>query len=156
LLSTGLQTRSSGRADVGFSDASERLGGTAWPPFVLVTGLLLIGLTAHRDGLFERPGSSFRASRTPRRCWRLVCCWWRSSLRCSIWTPPWCSHTVLVHAARGRGIEEEAFLYGTVYMANASSLYLPGSNLTNLLVLPTSDLRGTFACGCWRSRSPPR
>ena len=28
----------------------------AWPPFVLVSGLLLIGLIAHRDGLFEQTG----------------------------------------------------------------------------------------------------
>jgi len=28
----------------------------AWPPFVLVTGLLLVGLAAHTDGLFERAG----------------------------------------------------------------------------------------------------
>jgi arsenical pump membrane protein len=41
---------------------------------------------------------------------------------------------------------EEAFLYGTVYMANASSLYLPGSNLTNLLVLAHQSISGgTFA-----------
>ena len=53
---------------------------------------------------------------------------------------------VLVHAARGRGIEEEAFLYGAVYMANASSLYLLGSNLTNLLVLDHQPISGsTFA-----------
>jgi arsenical pump membrane protein len=53
---------------------------------------------------------------------------------------------VLVYAARGRGVDEEAFLYGTVYMANASSLYLPGSNLTNLLVLDHQPISGgTFA-----------
>jgi hypothetical protein len=34
----------------------------AWPPFVLVSGLLLIGVVANRDGLFE-PGGSCRASR---------------------------------------------------------------------------------------------
>jgi arsenical pump membrane protein len=28
----------------------------AWPPFVLVSGLLLIGLVANRDGLFEQTG----------------------------------------------------------------------------------------------------
>ncbi|HEX4116777.1 MAG TPA: hypothetical protein VHY18_12985 [Solirubrobacteraceae bacterium] len=28
----------------------------AWPPFVLVSGLLLIGLVANRDGLFEQAG----------------------------------------------------------------------------------------------------
>ena len=41
---------------------------------------------------------------------------------------------------------EEAFLYGAVYMANASSLYLLGSNLTNLLVLGHQPISGaTFA-----------
>lgn len=49
---------------------------------------------------------------------------------------------VLVHAARARGVEEEAFLYGTMYMANASSLYLLGSNLTNLLVLGGRPISG--------------
>src|SRR5262249_34762254 len=42
---------------------------------------------------------------------------------------------VLVHAARRRGVDELPFLYGSVFMANSASLLLPGSNLTNLLVL---------------------
>jgi arsenical pump membrane protein len=42
---------------------------------------------------------------------------------------------VLVFAARRRRVAVEPFLYGCVFMANASSLFLPGSNLTNLLVL---------------------
>jgi arsenical pump membrane protein len=41
---------------------------------------------------------------------------------------------VLVFAARRRRVGVEPFLYGCVFMANASSLFLPGSNLTNLLV----------------------
>src|ERR1700742_3833085 len=41
---------------------------------------------------------------------------------------------VLVFAARRRRVSIEPFLYGCVFMANASSLFLPGSNLTNLLV----------------------
>jgi arsenical pump membrane protein len=49
---------------------------------------------------------------------------------------------VLVHAARARGIDEEAFLYAAVYMANASSLYLVGSNLTNLLVIDHQVISG--------------
>jgi arsenical pump membrane protein len=52
----------------------------------------------------------------------------------------------VVHAARQRGVDEEPFLFSAVFMANASSLFLPGSNLTNLLVLdrhPTSG--GAFA-----------
>ncbi|MBS1884108.1 MAG: hypothetical protein JSS97_14260 [Actinobacteria bacterium] len=42
---------------------------------------------------------------------------------------------VLIFAARRRRVAVEPFLYGCVFMANASSLFLPGSNLTNLLVL---------------------
>ncbi len=57
---------------------------------------------------------------------------------------------VLVLAARARGVDEEPFLYAAVYLANASSLYLPGSNLTNLLVLPRDPLPGgTFAARLW-------
>jgi arsenical pump membrane protein len=116
----------------------------AWPAFVLVTGLLLIGLVAQSDGLFERAGSflqGFGGSSVA----LLV----SSLLLMAVVTAVLNLDTavvfltpVLVHAARGRGIEEEAFLYGAIYMANASSLYLPGSNLTNLLVLAHQPLAG--------------
>jgi len=46
---------------------------------------------------------------------------------------------VLVFAARRRRVAVEPFLYGCVFMANASSLFLPGSNLTNLLVLDAGN-----------------
>lgn len=53
---------------------------------------------------------------------------------------------VLLHAARRRGAPEEPFLYGAVVMANSASLLLPGSNLTNLIVLADGHVRGsTFA-----------
>jgi arsenical pump membrane protein len=42
---------------------------------------------------------------------------------------------VLVHAARQRDCDERPFLYGALFMANGASLLLPGSNLTNLIVL---------------------
>jgi arsenical pump membrane protein len=42
---------------------------------------------------------------------------------------------MLINAARRRALDERPFLYGSVFMANAASLLLPGSNLTNLLVL---------------------
>lgn len=48
---------------------------------------------------------------------------------------------VLIHAARERGVRENAFLYGAIFMANGASLLLPGSNLTNILVLTTSPVR---------------
>jgi arsenical pump membrane protein len=49
---------------------------------------------------------------------------------------------VLVHIARRRGLDEGPFLYGTVLMSNAASLLLPGSNLTNLLVLSPEPVSG--------------
>jgi arsenical pump membrane protein len=53
---------------------------------------------------------------------------------------------VLVHAARTRGLDERPFLYGSVFMANSASLLLPGSNLTNLLVLRSDPENGlTYA-----------
>lgn len=57
---------------------------------------------------------------------------------------------VLLHAARRRGISEAPFLYGAVFMANSASLLLPGSNLTNLIVLAREPVSGTtFAARFW-------
>jgi arsenical pump membrane protein len=42
---------------------------------------------------------------------------------------------VLLHLARARRSNELPYLYGAVFMSNAASLFLPGSNLTNLIVL---------------------
>ena len=49
---------------------------------------------------------------------------------------------VLLHGARRRGLDEEPFLYGAVFMANSASLLLPGSNLTNLIVLAHEHVPG--------------
>lgn len=119
-----------------------------WPAFVLVTGLLLIGLVASRDGLFEHAGAALQ--RLPggsaplfAACLALVAA---VTAILNLDTAAVFLTPVLLHAARGRGVREEAFLYGSVFMANASSLYLPGSNLTNLLVLAHQPISGaTFA-----------
>ena len=115
-----------------------------WPAFVLVTGLLLIGLVASRDGLFEHAGAALQ--RLPggsaplfAACLALVAV---VTAILNLDTAAVFLTPVLVHAARGRGVREEAFLYGSVFMANASSLYLPGSNLTNLLVLAHQPVSG--------------
>jgi arsenical pump membrane protein len=116
----------------------------AWPPFLLVTGLLLIGMTAHRDGVFEQAGNFLSGLAGPPGV-LLAACLLLVALVTAILnldTAVVFLTPVLVHAARGRGIDEEGFLYGTVYMANASSLYLPGSNLTNLLVLAHQPISG--------------
>jgi arsenical pump membrane protein len=84
----------------------------AWPPFVLVTGLLLIGLIAHRDGLFERAGQLLQgvAGGPPvlfGACLLLVAI---VTAVLNLDTAVVFLTPVLVHAARGRGIDDEAFL----------------------------------------------
>jgi arsenical pump membrane protein len=49
---------------------------------------------------------------------------------------------VLVYAARSRGQGEAALLVGCLLVSNAGSLLLPGSNLTNLIVLGHLHLSG--------------
>jgi arsenical pump membrane protein len=57
---------------------------------------------------------------------------------------------VVLHLARGRGVDETPFLYGVVFMSNAASLFLPGSNLTNLIVLHDEHVAGaTFFLRMW-------
>ena len=115
-----------------------------WPPFVLVTGLLLIGVVAQADGLFAAVGG--RIARTRLRSVPLllsllglvaiVTAVLNLDTAVVFLTP------VLVHAARSRGVDEKPFLYGSVFMANAGSTLLPGSNLTNLLVLAHDPIHG--------------
>jgi arsenical pump membrane protein len=115
----------------------------AWPPFVLVAGLLLIGAVAAADGLFEALGARLARTRLGARRLLLallglvaiVTALLNLDTSVVFLTP------VLVHAARRRRLDESPFVYGSVFMANSASLLLPGSNLTNLLVLradPTS------------------
>jgi arsenical pump membrane protein len=120
----------------------------AWPPFVLVSGLILIGLVAHADGLFEWAGSLLGRLPGPPvvllggaiALVAVVTATLNLDTAVVFLTP------VLVLAARARGADELPFLYAAVYLANASSLYLPGSNLTNLLVLAGDPVPGgTFA-----------
>src|ERR671935_956795 len=109
----------------------------AWPPFVLVAGLLLIGAVAAHDGLFEALGARVARARLGGYSLLLallalvavVTAVLNLDTSVVFLTP------VLVHAARRRALDERPFLYGSVFMANAPSLLLPGSNLTNLLVL---------------------
>jgi arsenical pump membrane protein len=113
----------------------------SWPPFVLIAGLLLIGLLANRDGLFAWGGA--RLQRLPGGAVALLAA---ALLLDAVVTAVLNLDTavvfltpVLVFAARRRRVAVEPFLYGCVFMANASSLFLPGSNLTNLLVLGAHD-----------------
>lgn len=109
----------------------------AWSPFVLVAGLLLVGGVAADDGLFEALGA--RLARTRLGGYTLLLALLALvdvvSALLNLDTSVVFLTPVLVHAARQRRLDERPFLYGAVFMANAASLLLPGSNLTNLLVL---------------------
>ncbi|MBJ7596164.1 MAG: hypothetical protein JF886_15140 [Candidatus Dormibacteraeota bacterium] len=116
-----------------------------WPPFVLVTGLLLIGVVANEDGLFLRaagllarlPGGSLPLYVVAMLLVAVVTVFLNLDTSVAFLTP------VLVHLARRRGAGELRFLYGCVFMSNAASLLLPGSNLTNLLILSTEHVSGS-------------
>jgi arsenical pump membrane protein len=108
-----------------------------WPPFVLVAGLLLIGAVAAADDLFEAIGARIahlRIGAVPLLL-ALLAVDAVVTVVLNLDTAVVFLTPVLLHAARRRGLSEAPFLYGCVFMANASSTLLPGSNLTNLLVL---------------------
>lgn len=108
-----------------------------WPPFVLVTGLLTLGLVARDDGLFDAAGSLLaRGARGAGSLFvgaavliALVTAVLNLDTAVAFLTP------VVVVAARRRGTDDAPFLYLAVFLANGASLVLPGSNLTNLIVL---------------------
>jgi arsenical pump membrane protein len=120
----------------------------AWPAFVLVAGLLLIGAAAAREGIFAAAGAL--ASRAPGGALVLVVALLLLDAAVTavlnldtavVFLTP-----VLLHAARHRGVPDGPFLYGAVFMANSASILLPGSNLTNLIVLRHEHVTGsTFA-----------
>ncbi len=119
-----------------------------WPAFALVAGLLLIGSVAASDGVFEAMG--IRLARLPGDGVVLLCALLTVvvvvTVVLNLDTSVVFLTPILLHAARSRGVDERAFLYGTVLMSNSASLLLPGSNLTNLLVLGDDHVSGlTFA-----------
>src|SRR5213596_3539652 len=118
--------------------------GRAWPPFVLVTGLLLIGAVAAADGVFEALGARLARTRLGARGLLLALLGLVAIVTAvlNLDTSVVFLTPVLVHAARGRGLDERPFLYGSVFMSNSASLLLPGSNLTNLLVLRHDPISG--------------
>jgi arsenical pump membrane protein len=137
--SIGVVTALSTDAGAARSAASQ-----VWPPFVLVAGLLLVGLVAEEDGLFRAAGYRLaRLSADGRIVFvggvvLVVVVTAVLNLDTSVvfLTP------VLVHAARSRGQAEGPLLYGSLLLANAGSLPLPGSNLTNLIVTGHGHVSG--------------
>ena len=121
-----------------------------WPPFVLVAGLLLVGILADADGLFLALGS--RASSLPGGglvlFLMLLLLVAATTALLNLDTAVVFLTPILLQAARERGLEELPFLYGSVFMVNAGSLFLPGANLTNLLVLSGQHVPGSIFA--WR------
>ena len=123
-----------------------------WSPFVLVSGLLLIGLVADGDGLFAATGNTLA-----RLSSNGVVLFLGATVIISIVTALLNLDTsvafltpVLVYAARSRGSAEAPLLYGCLLLSNAGSLFLPGSNLTNLIVLGHLRLTGAqFFAHAW-------
>ena len=125
-------------------DAARAAAAQDWPPFVLVSGLLLVGLVAEEDGLFAVAGAGF--ARLAPNGFLLyggavvlvaaVTTVLNLDTSVAFLTP------VLVYTARQRGQGEVALLYACLLLSNAGSLLLPGSNLTNLIVLGHLHLSG--------------
>jgi len=110
--------------------------------------LLLIGDAAARDGVFAAAGARLERIRVGGAA-LLACCLGLVAVTTALLnldTAAVFLTPVLLHAGRRRGLSEAPFLYGSIMVVNASSLFLPGSNLTNLLVLEREEVPGaTFA-----------
>jgi arsenical pump membrane protein len=113
---------------------------------MLVTGLLLIGAVAAADGLFEALGARLAQARLGSRGLLLALLGLVAVVTAvlNLDTAVVFLTPLLLHTARRRRLDERPFLYGSVFLANAASLLLPGSNLTNLLVL-RSESQGAAA-----------
>jgi len=139
-------------AAVLYPSATRSAASQDWPPFVLVAGLLLIGLVAGDDGLFAYAGHRL-ARMAPNGALLFagavvvvgaVTAVLNLDTSVAFLTP------VLVYTARSRGEGEAPLLYGCLLLSNASSLFLPGSNLTNLIVIGHLHLTGgQFLAHTW-------
>lgn len=117
----------------------------AWPAFALVGGLLLVGGAAARDGVFATAGAFLARAPVggPLLLVNLLGLEAVVAALLNLDTAVVFMTPVLLQVARQRGLAEDPFLYGAVLMANSGSLLLPGSNLTNLIVLSRDPMSGT-------------
>ncbi len=119
--------------------------GATWSPFVLVAGLLLIGNVASGEGLFRVvgswcarvPGGGIGPFVVTMVAVAAVTAVLNLDTSVVFMTP------VALNAARAKGTDETAFLYGTIFMSNSASLLLVGSNLTNLLIFAHRSVVGS-------------
>ncbi len=125
-------------------DGARSSAAQVWSPFVLVTGLLLVGLVADDDGLFAAIGYRL-AILAPND----IALFGGAAIAIAVVTALLNLDTsvvfltpVLVHAASSRSQRETSLLIACLLLSNAGSLLLPGSNLTNLIVLGHLHLSG--------------
>ncbi len=133
----------------------------AWPAFVLVAGLLLVGLVAAEDGLFAAAGAALR-----RACPNSLLLFCGMAALIMVVSAVLNLDTAVAFltpvavSAGGRstdpshdaglveGLEEgrpnvgAALLPACILLSNAGSLLLPGSNLTNLIVVTHARISG--------------
>lgn len=124
----------------------------AWPAFVLVAGLLLIGVVAEEDRFFAAAGGRLTRAASSGTAFFIsasllvtaVTAVLNLDTSVAFLTP------VLAHATRDRGRPGDHLLYASVLLANAGSLFLPGSNLTNVIVLGHLQVTGAqFLARMW-------
>jgi arsenical pump membrane protein len=140
----GVGSASAVTAAVASSDRTQSSAAQSWPAFVLVAGLLLIGFVAHDDGIFSAVGD-----RLARLSGGGISFFVGAAILIGAITALLNLDTsvvfltpVLIYAARSRGEDEAPFLYGCILLSNAGSLFLPGSNLTNLITLSRLHVTG--------------
>lgn len=141
-------------AAAGGAPASARSAASQdWPPFVLVAGLLLVGVVVDDDGLFAAAGRKL-AGAAPGDARFLagvtvlavaVTAVLNLDTSVAFLTP------VVVHAVRRRSGPHAVPVAACLLLSNAGSLLLPGANLTNLIVLGRDHLSG----GGFLARSAP-
>lgn len=125
--------------------AASSAASQTWPAFVLVAGLLLVGLVAAGDHLFASAGSALARLAPGGTALfagvavlvAVVTAVLNLDTSVAFLSP------VLVHTARRRGEEAGVLLSMCLLMSNAASLLLPGSNLTNLIVLGSRHIPGS-------------
>lgn len=131
-------------AAVSDPSAAGAAAGQTWPAFVLVAGLLLVGLAAAGDHLFAAAGARLAGSARGGTALFVGVTVLVSAVTAvlNLDTSVAFLSPVLVHTARKRGDDAMVLLSLCLLMSNAASLLLPGSNLTNLIVLGSRHLAG--------------
>ena len=124
----------------------------SWSPFVLVAGLLLIGLVAEADGVFKAAGSWLAgAARSSVTLFAGACLLTGlTTALLNLDTSVAFLTPVFIYVAKSRAAPAAALLTVSILLSNAASLFLPGSNLTNLIVLGDHRVTGvSFFAHLW-------